>query len=29
VFYNPDLDPGLRAARQIVNFLAEIIGGWA
>jgi arginase len=27
--YNPDLDPGLRAARQIVNFLAEIIGGWA
>jgi arginase len=27
--YNPDLDPGLRAAKQIVNFLAEIIGGWA
>jgi arginase len=27
--YNPDLDPGLRAAAQVVNFLAEVIGGWA
>lgn len=27
--YNPDLDPGRRAARQVVNFLAEVIAGWA
>jgi len=27
--YNPDLDPGLRAAAQVVNFLAEVIDGWA
>ena len=27
--YNPDLDPGLYSAGQVVNFLAEIIGGWA
>jgi hypothetical protein len=24
--YNTDLDPQRRAARQIVNFLAEVIG---
>jgi arginase len=24
--YNPDLDPGRRAAQQVVNFLAEVIG---
>jgi len=27
--YNPDLDPGLRSAKQVVNFLAQVIGGWA
>jgi arginase len=26
--YNPDLDPGRRAAEQVVSFLAEVIGGW-
>lgn len=27
--YNPDLDPGLRSAKQVVNFLAKVIGGSA
>jgi arginase len=27
--YNPDLDPDHRAAKQVGNFLAEVIGGWA
>jgi arginase len=27
--YNPDLDPGRRAARQVVNFLAGVIGAQA
>jgi arginase len=26
--YNPDLDPQRRSARQIVTFLAEVIGSW-
>ncbi|HKF78331.1 MAG TPA: arginase family protein, partial [Candidatus Dormibacteraeota bacterium] len=26
--YNPDLDPDRRSARQVVTFLAEVIGGW-
>jgi arginase family enzyme len=25
--YNPDLDPQLRSARQVVTFLAEVVGG--
>jgi arginase len=26
--YNPDLDPQHRSARQVVTFLAEVIGSW-
>ena len=26
--YNPDLDPDRRSARQVVTFLAEVIGNW-
>jgi arginase len=26
--YNPDLDPDRRSARQVVTFLAEVIGSW-
>jgi len=26
--YNPDLDPDRRSARQVVTFLAEVIGRW-
>jgi arginase len=26
--YNPDLDPQRRSARQVVTFLAEVIGSW-
>ena len=27
--YNPDLDPDRRSGRQVVTFLAEVIGSWA